>query len=69
MRKEKYQKRSADMKWSRYREDLISDVSKLATKEQLNFFLLVAPFTKPGAYRMWQEALMELRRRKQNKLK
>lgn len=59
----KFAKAGAEGKWSKYRQHLIDEVSKLSTKEQLDFFLTVAPFTKPGAYSMWREALEELRKR------
>lgn len=54
----------ANAKWSNYRDHLIKEVSKLVTKQELDFYLVVEPFTKPGAYRRWREALMELRKRK-----
>jgi len=54
----------ADSRWSKYRQHLIDEVRSLVTKEQLDFFLIAAPFTKKGSYRMWRECLMELRKRK-----
>ena len=60
-------RKSANDRWSDYRNHLIDEVRKLATKSQFDFFLVTHPFTKPGAYRAWRETLMELR--KQNDLR
>ena len=56
-------RKSANDRWSDYREYLINEIRKLATKSQLDFFLAVAPFSKPGAYGKWQDAIFELRKR------
>ena len=59
-------RKSANDRWSGYREYLIDEVRSLATKSQLDFLLAIAPFSKPGAYGKWQDAIFELRKRNES---
>ena len=54
---------SANTRWQEFRKSLVEDMQGLTTKEQLDFFLATCPFTKPGAYRIWREAIAELRKK------